>query len=306
MRSSAKRQVVSMSVLGGAAIALAVFILLDSIEGRPTTLPELEVIDRVDAISVTRNAHEPVDLSLVNGAWFIEPEGYEANQALAHSLAVNIGFLQLSELVSISGDLARYDLDEQSRAAVTVTGEGGIQRTVYIGKIATTFEHTYVTLEGDNRVFQAEGNLHTLVSMDKDQFRNRHILQFPVESVAVIDAIYDGGSMVSVERASTNEENGSPRWTTDVGADVAIENVNRLLGFLSNLTCGAFRDEFERNREAVIDITLQAEHELHLSVFPERDKKHSAVSSESQYPFELAAWQIGMLRDYIIALIENS
>ena len=51
------------------------------------------------------------------------------------------------------------ELDPESALRVTAFRGGTVLRTVELGKEARTYQHTYVKVEGDRRVYQAEGDL---------------------------------------------------------------------------------------------------------------------------------------------------
>jgi hypothetical protein len=97
-----------------------------------------------------------------------------------------LGELQLTALVSTAGDYRRYDLDPEHRIRVIARTGEDIRRELDIGKIAGTYQHTYVRLAGDDNVYHARGSLRPVFDRTTEALRDKTVLTFAVKSIETI------------------------------------------------------------------------------------------------------------------------
>ena len=315
MKRMMKRYVVSFSVLGVLAVALALLLVVDGAGDSPVSLPEIDriEIDNVVRIEIENNsrADPPVVFEVIDGEWRIQPEGYRADQELIRGIAGNIAALRLTGLVSVAGDLSRYDLDDAKRIDVVASLRDGSKRTVFVGKSATTLDHTYISIEGDRSVYQAVGNLKPRVALKKEQYRDMRILPFEPDTVTRLDFRESGDALsFSLEKKTDGSGGeGEATWTADFSggetAEIKTADVDLLVGFLSNLVCTEYYDELDNSPKAYMHFTLRGESDITLTIYPVLDGSYPAVSSKAEYPFELASWRISQIRQRVDTIRES-
>ncbi len=245
-------------------------------------------------------------LKKIKTAWFLEPSGYPADADKVRGMLATIDNLKLTALVSESKSYEIYGLDDKDKITVKAYDDDTLKREFDIGKVASTYEHTYVRFPNDFRVYHAEGNFHEKFDRSVDDFRDKTVLAFTPEDITGIVFTKDGETF-DLEREAKKDEKtgkilGKPAWALKNGVPVDRETVTGLLDLLNGLECekfiaGAKKSAFT-NPE--LTIALKGTSPVSLSIFAKPNKTDTmqpAVSSINAYPFELAQWRIKAITD---------
>jgi hypothetical protein len=267
------------------------------------SLPEPEKIDResVTGLKITKDGSE---LSLVNedGRWLILPQKFPADRAQVERMVDAAESVTLTALASESKNYAIYKLDEENRIRVEVYGGESILREMDIGKPAPSYRHTFVKLGNDHRVFHAEGNLRDIFDRTADDLRDRVVMAFDEE---ITELTLTGGeeSMTivrgydPVSKAPDGEEEreqGHPaKWQTDEGVPVKADEIDEIIQTLRNLRCEGFvKDKAKKDLTSPsYTVSLKGLKTYSISFFEKEENRHTAVSSESEYPFLVSEWK---------------
>jgi hypothetical protein len=252
-----------------------------------------------------------VDLKKKDNHWHIVPQGYPADDNQVESMLGVIEKLSLTALVSESENYKRYQLDEDNKVTVKAWSGDMLKREFEIGKAATTFQHTFVKLSEDYRVYQARGNFRNKFDLSVDNLRDKTILSFDAEDIQEIRLSKGEQSIVFTrkqvpdeitssedEKAESSEDpTEEATWQSTDGKKADKSQLNRILTTLSKLRCERYLND--RKKEDVSDpiytIQLRGVQEYSLSVYAKIDKSsnnYPATSSSNDYPFLLPSWQV--------------
>lgn len=246
--------------------------------------------------------------------WQIVPQGYPADASQVESMLDVLEKLSLTALVSESKNYERYNLDEENKVIVKAWSGDTLRRELEIGKAATTFQHTFVKLSDDHRVYQARGNFRSKFDMNVDNLRDKTVLAFDARDIQEIRLSKGEQSIVFTRREISNEITSSKEekaqssqrpteeatWESDDGKRGDAPQLNRILTTLSKLRCEKYLDDRKKEdlSDPIYKIELKGIKEYSLSVFAKIDESSSnypATSSDNDYPFLLPSWQVNDL-----------
>ena len=179
-------------------------------------LPELVVAD-VDRIEIAKGERGTA-VRREGEEWVLEPGDFPAAGQQVDTMVRMLADIRVTDLVSEHAAYSRFELDPDSALRVTAYQGDTVLRTIEIGKEARTYQHTYVKLEGDRRVYQAEGDLGNYFPVVGDVLRDKLVLTVDVETVGEIVARSPGEELVLRKRPSL-EEDAAPDWVTAEGAE---------------------------------------------------------------------------------------
>jgi len=260
-------------------------------------LPELAVAE-VDRVEVTKG-ERTMAVRREGDAWVLEPEDFPAAAPQVDTMLRMLADIRVTDLVSEYAAYSRFELDPDSALRVTAYGGGEVLRTVEIGKEARTYQHTYVKLEGDRRVYQAAGDLGNYFPVTSDVLRDKLVLTVDAATVGEIVARSPGEELVLRKRPSL-EEDAAAEWVTADGAAWDTAKVEESLQRLANLSTFRFAEAAPQPGSEALELTLNTEagaaHTLR--VFARDGNSYPATSSGSDYPFLLFVW---MVNDFLEA-----
>ncbi|MBF0111140.1 MAG: DUF4340 domain-containing protein [Desulfamplus sp.] len=281
-------------ILGLIIIALSAYILTNKTDRDNYTLPSIPEINGSDITEITvQKGDKNIVISKNGGSWSVANAGsdksYKANQESITKMVDLIKSLKLSALVSESGNLSPYELDEKNRITVEAKSQSETVRKFEIGKSAPSFRHTFVRLDANKSIYHAEKSFRQDFDKSLQDLRDKKIISFDKGKISAITikkgdkikefAIKDGKPVSSGEVKEAIEEG---------------EAIETILTTLSDLNCHSFtdsdnKDEF-RQKEIleIAKITLKEEPEKELSFViytKDENDNYPAISSESIYPF---------------------
>lgn len=312
-------------LLALAVVALVLYLSLRSANHDEEDLPQLAEIEtaKVNRLVVTDKQNPPVELVKKEDKWFIEPQGYAADSVKAKNMVNAVAELALTALVSESKNYDRYELTPQTRISVQAFGDGSARlRAFDIGKAAPTFQHTFVTLDGDPKIYHARGQLRNTFEHNIEALRDKTIFDIDKESIASI-TIQKVGKTLSATRVAPPKEEAqetpapspegapaasatatptatpaeppAPRWQASDGQELDKGEIERILGAVARLQCDSYLAEADKAKltqgQALATLTFKNDQgEYTLSVFPKETEtadKVPAVASTTPYAFML-------------------
>jgi hypothetical protein len=275
------------------------------------TLYELPVLPEVAKKDISKIEISKGDRSIVlnkkDDQWFIGPRQYPADQNKIKALLDVLEDLTLTTAVSESKDYIRYELNDAKKINVKAWQADTLRRNFDIGKTASTFRHTFVKIDADERVFHARDNFKNKFDQTTDKLRDKAVLSFETADIDEILITKDQATLrltrteASEEKAPQTEEQADAQtppapkmvWQSAEGKLGDDANVNRLLSTLSNLRCDTFIDD-RKNEDftsPLYTVQLKGGRDYKLSIFAkakEEDPNYPATSSASDYPFLLS------------------
>ncbi len=297
-------------VLAAVIVALSVYLSARETDRTQYSLPELAGLSQEDITKVEITRPEgSVILERDGEEWRIEPEGHRADADRMKDILRTIAELTLTAMVSESKNYSRYNLGSENGIAVKAWSGDTLLREFRVGKPATSFRHTFVRLEGNDRVFHARENFRnrfettaselrdkTVLAFDQDEIREIHI-EKGKESVTLVRELEPVEPLESVP--GENEKSPPPAagaaeeiWKTPEGTPGDTLHLDRMLRALSSLECEEFlegrrREEFET---PAYRIRLVGTDTYTLDIFPKENdeqKAYPALSSQNPGPFLL-------------------
>ncbi|MGD9016810.1 MAG: DUF4340 domain-containing protein [Desulfobacterales bacterium] len=319
-----KKEYVFLAVI---IVALGLYVAFRETDRTRYELPTLPAISAktIDKIELA-GPEGPVLLEKKDGRWRLLPGGYPADDAKVDRVLDAIDELTLTTLVSESGEVARYELDDARKVLLKAWEGDTLKRQIDIGKVAGTFRHTHIRLPDDPKVYHAEGDFRSVVDKPLADFRDLQVMSFDKTAATSLDIEANGNalrlSVAVVPPEPTEgtamedpEEKGSEKtpdtrtvWKSEDGTEAAIEPVAGILDFMADLKADGYRSETDKGSQGEPDIriTVEADKTYTLSVFPKASTEDAglpALSSDSQYPFNLSQFDVDSLKKHIDALI---
>lgn len=290
-------------ILGIVIAALSVYLLQRGQDRTRYTLPEIPALAAADItkIEISRQ-NQTVTLSRRNGRWLIEPQGFAAAPKSVQDMLAALSGLSLTALVAESKNYALYELDEDNRIHVKAWQGDRLGRELDIGKVAPSFRHTFVRLAGDERVYHAQNNFRFHFTGGPEELRDKTVLAFQRADITEValaaakeTAVFrrEAGAAKEADAGQTAGAAEPPEvWTRSDGKPADGVRLRQLIGELSDLQCERFLPEPDRAGlgRPVYTLTLKGAGEHTLNIFAPAgdDKRHPALSSQSEQAFLLA------------------
>jgi hypothetical protein len=307
-------------------VALVVYLTTRSANHDEEDLPQPAKIEtaKVNRLVVTDKENPPVALVKKDEKWFIEPQGYAADGIKAKNMVNAVAELALTALVSESKNYDRYELTPQTRISVQAFGDGGARlRAFDIGKAAPTFQHTFVTLDGDSKIYHARGQLRNTFEQNVEALRDKSIFDIDKEGITSLTIQKQGKQLAATKvtppkaeapaatpapspeaatetsatatPSATPAEPPAPKWQAADGQELDKAEIERILGAVARLQCDSYLDDAAKAKltqgTALATLTFKNDQgEYTLSVFPkeiETADKVPALSSTTPYGFVL-------------------
>jgi hypothetical protein len=300
-----KKEYIILAVL---IVALSLYLLLHRGDRTQYELPVLQALPMTDIkkIEIVKQGSSAIVLERKDDRWVILPEGYPADASKVSVIREAIGNLTLTALVSESKSYERYGLGGTDKISVKAWTDKGSKRDFEVGKEASSFQHTFVKIAGDDRVFHARENFRSRFDQTVDSLRDKTVLKFEPSEVESIE-VRDTGKTVTFVRkpvpveVSAGQESKAPPtgedlvWESSDGkADEA--KLKQLLTSLSALKCKGYIYDRKKGdfKDPVYTVKLKGPEEYTLSLFAKDDKNkndYPGVSSQNDSPFLLPEHQ---------------
>ncbi len=298
-------------VIAVIAVVLLLYILLKNPDRTHYRLPELGKIAKTDISKlVVVRPGDTLTVERQGDKWRIQPQGYPADQGMIDRALTAVENFELSTLVSESKNYAQYDLTEDKKIGLEIYHGEESPRKLDIGKTASTYQHTFVRLEGDHRVYQAKGNIRQPLEVGIDRLRDKTVVEFDRDFVTSV-SLRIADEILTVEKheqppvplVGEGEDSvvsePEPLWATEDG-QAADENViNGIINALAHLKCteyieGKHKEDFT---DPLVAVTVQSTSPVILEIFEKReDNRYPAVSSQNDYPFLLTEGVVNRIK----------
>lgn len=294
-------------------VVLVLYLVLRSQNRTQYQLPEIPKIPRSDITKIEISKHDRI-ITLNkdnNNVWRIHPQGYLVDRAKVDNMLDIIEDLAFDSLVSESKNYYRYDLDEEKRIIVRAWTGDTLRREMAIGKEAASYQHTFVKLPDNPRVFLARQGFKRRFDQRVDDLRDKSVLSFDPTEIQEIHITTGETTMVlsknevpvdeTIEDNADNEANeSSPTravWQTASGEKKDKTRIEQMLTDLSRLRCDEYIDDRAKDdfKNPIYTVRLKGVKEYTLSIFEKNDSdvnKQPAVSSEKDSPFLLYEWKV--------------
>jgi hypothetical protein len=289
-------------------VGLSVYLFTRKEDRTLYELPELPKVSKKDISKIEISKGDTsIVLNKKDEQWFIGPQQYPADQGKIKAMLDVLEDIKLTTVVSEAKDYIRYELDDDKKINVKAWQAENLRRNMDIGKTASTFRHTFVKIDKDERVFHARDNFKNKFDQTAEKLRDKKVLAFETADIDEIQITKDNTTM-TLARAQATEENAKQTenttqtptppapnmvWKTTDGKLGEDANVKRLLSTLSNLRCDSFIDDRKKEEftSPLYTVELKGGQDYSLSIYKkikEEDSNHPATSSANDYPFLLS------------------
>ncbi len=306
-------------------IVLSVYLYRYNADRELYELPDIAPISGKDATKLEiKKGESDIVLTKKDEKWYIAPNEYPTDAGKTKKMLDGIKDLELTALVSESKNYNRYNLEDDQKINVKVYQANDLKLDIDIGKTASSFRHTFVKLSGDHRVYHAQGNLENAFDVSSDSLRDKVVLtlkpaeiqQFNITKGSQTLAFARTEVPVDVKAAENKDSQGASQpppkmvWQVASGEAVNESALNQLLNAVSNLQCEKFIDDRKKEDLTGPEFTLELKgvQDHTLSIFPkagESDTTYPAISSGSDYPFQLSASQVDGIMKEPSALLQK-
>jgi len=289
-------------------IALSLYLILRNPNRTFYELPEIPSVSgkNISKIEIA-NTKSTIVLNKRDDKWYISPEGYLADTTKVKNILETIENLNLTALVSESKNFERYDLNNEKKINIKALSDDTLSREFEVGKVATSYRHTFIKIAGDDRVYHARGNFRNKFDKTAGDLRDKTVLSFKEIEMQEIritkgkESILISRKQVPVEiktdQASDAQSSSPPKeetvWNSADGKEIDSSITRRIIAALSNLQCEKYIGDRKKSDflDPIYTLELKGVKEYTLSIFTQNEKddqNYPAISSENDYPFLLS------------------
>ncbi len=311
-------------ILFGVIAVLFVFLLSGRKNKMSYRVPDLERVNEENITKIEMSSEgDTIILSGKDSRWIILPQEYMADSDKVSSMLDIIANLTLAELVAEKKDYQRYELDEKKRISVYAYSGDELVRSFDVGKVSSTYRHTFVKVGEDPRVYSAQESFRSTFEVDRADLRDKTVLSFDLNEITGIlieqedSTLHFSKTMMPVEAPSpeTAEEpaiqpaGGQEVWQTEDGIKGSKTDLDSILSQLSDLKCDSFiedksKDDFTEPIYSV-KITGGKGYSIQIYAKDEDEDKYPAVTSETPHVVFLATWNAENIMKKADVLVEE-
>ena len=289
------QQIVVYCVFGAVIALLTFYLVFRRTERVRYDVPDTPTIaeERIDTIVVRSVTNKEIEIRRQGEAWVILPNEYKVDSKRIDEMLESLASFEITELVSEAENYALYDLDEDSRFDVRALDSGNSIVEFAVGKRSPSYNHTYVTLPGDTKIYQAPGNLLDAFNKDSSGLRDKHVFQIDPDTIARIGVTTPDESFRLYKSIESSDESTSEsvRWKSDDENEWDPEAIESALGRLKDLSCQRYvEDDVDLGSPSLV-LELQGEETHQFFLFDKVDSSFRARSSQTPYAFEISSYQ---------------
>ncbi|MCI0470081.1 MAG: DUF4340 domain-containing protein [Candidatus Aminicenantes bacterium] len=317
-------------VLAVVIIVLSFYLVLRQSDKVHYKIPELKPLVKEDLTKIEIDkAGKKVVLTGKDKKWTIGDKNYPTDANQVDNILDTIAQLTLSDMASQSRNYKLYELDDEKKITVKAFQADKIVREFEIGKQAPTFEHTFVKIAGDDRVFYARRSVRGYFDHTVDELRDKWVMKFDRNEISEIRVFSAGKESLFIKKATGEKPksaavsqedktktppplSGQPeqfQWLTKDGKEGDKSKLESFIDQLADLRCEGFMEDRTpadfKDKTPIFILTVKGSKSYSLSVFEkpaaaaednktagDEDKtKYPAVSSENPFPFWLAGYK---------------
>jgi len=284
-------------------------------------------LDRVSEESITKieisSAGETIVLSGKDSSWTILPQEYKADLDKVSSMLGIVENLTLTELAAENKDYQRYELDDEKKITVNAYSGDDLVRTFDVGKVSSTYRHTFVRVGDDSRVYVARESFRSTFEVESGDLRDKTVMTFDLNEITAIlieqedSTLHFSKTMIpaeapspeATEETTTQPAEGQEAWQTEDGTTGSKTDIDSIVSEMADLKCDSYiegksKDDFSDPIYSV-KITGGKDYFLRIYAKEEDEDNYPAVSSESSYAVFLPSWKAETIMKKADVLVEK-
>jgi len=283
-------------------------------------LPQLKPLEiaKIDKI-VIKNSENSIILKKEGEKWRVGDENYKANKDSVDKIIKDLSELNIVTLVSERKNYNLYELDGSNKIDVKAFTGNTSMREFLIGKVASTYDHTFVKLDKDPNVYQAEGSIKDDFSKSIDDLRDKTVLSVNKNDVTSIK-IVKGNDEYLIKKEINSKIDAKSKdkkksievsWKSD-NKNLSKDKIESLLNRFVSLDCSSFIYDKDKNdlklKNPIYSVELITPGKtFSVKIFERKEKdkgEYPAITSESKYFFFLNAYSAEQImkdpKDFIV------
>ncbi len=285
-----------------AIIALLAYLFFHNNNKDNYSLPQLTGLDEADitSIEIIKDG-DTIDCFKDNGKWVVTKEKYPGSTFQIKEMLSSIKNLTITTLISENKNLNRYDLDRKKAIRVIAKDKDKILRSFNVGKTAPTRRHTFITLDDDEIIYHARGNLRQTFNKSINNLRDKQIQKIDPRKIKSIEIRKNGLKKIINRKNTRKNKNGKDKpdngkeqilWTDKDNNSIKQGPVKNLIKAMSDLYCDSYpenlnKKEFE-SKASFLKVVLKTDKTIEFTLFPKNKKgKYPGISSSNKYLFLL-------------------
>lgn len=292
-------------ILAVVIAALSIYLATSKKDKNNYSLPLVEEIKsgQITDIEVTKGKKTTL-IKKQGDSWVLTDKAYPAEKMKIGNMIKSIEKIQLTALVSEKKDLSRYELDDETGIRVLAKNNGSVLRSLDVGKTASTYNHTFVKLAGDTKVYQAKGDFKQHFEKTVDQLREKVVLPLEIEGVDKIqltkDQVTKSLHLKQIKPSDHDEKQKKgeiavsttpeKKWEEQSGQAIDKEAIEDILNTIKVLECAEYASNDSKdifmNKKVLCQIRIQGKEDL--IIYEIEDEKYPAISTGNSYPFYLS------------------
>ncbi len=311
-------------ILFGVIAVLFVFLLSGRKNKMSYHVPDLERVNEENITKIEISSEgDTIILSGKDSRWTILPQEYMADSDKVSSMLDIIVNLTLAELVAEKKDYQRYELDEEKRISVYAYSGDELVRSFDVGKVSSTYRHTFVKVGEDPRVYSARESFRSTFEVDRADLRDKTVMSFDLNEITGIlieqedSTLHFSKTMMPAEAPSpetaeepaTQPAEGQKAWQTEDGTKGSKTDLDSILSQLADLKCDSFIEDKSKDdfTEPIYSVKLTGGKGYSLQIYAkdEDEDKYPAVTSETPQVVFLATWNAENIMKKADVLVEK-
>lgn len=309
-------------ILGVIIVILLGYLLMQNKDKVHYKVPALETIEKenIDKVEIKKK-DQTISLVKKDSQWLIQSHGYPTDAKKLDTIINTIIQLTLTDLVSKSKNYTLYDLTEEKAIHVTAYSQNKELRDFEIGKMASTYGHTFVKIKDNPNVYLARESFRNQFDTEVNDLRDKNVMKLDKNEITEIEIQKEGKSFVFTKNVKPTEppvidikkagdqkteekkadekkpgEIAPPKpedriaWLMPDGKKGQKSQLDSLITQLTNLSCKYYVEdktiEDFKNQTPIYTLKLKGSKDYVLTIYPKPETKEGEETPEGgeKYP----------------------
>lgn len=184
-------------ILGAIIVILLGYLLFQSRDKVHYKVPVLDTVKNEDIDKVEiKKSNETITLVKKDSQWLIHPQGYPTDADKVDRIMNTITQLTLTDLVSKSKNYTLYDLTKEKAIHVKVFNKDAELRDFEIGKVASTYGHTFVKIKDNPNVYYARESFRAHFDTKVSDLRDKVVMKLDSNEISEVTIEKEGQTYV--------------------------------------------------------------------------------------------------------------
>ena len=191
-------------VLGAIIVVLLGYLLFQSRDKVHYKVPVLDTVkkENIDKVEI-KKSDQTITLVKKETQWLIHPQGYPTDADKVDSIMKTITQLTLTDLAAKSKSYIRFDLTKEKAIHVKAFNKDEELRDFEIGKVASTYGHTFVKIKDNPNVYYARESFRSHFDTKVSDLRDKVVMKLDSNEISEVQIEKEGQSYVFAKNVKT-------------------------------------------------------------------------------------------------------